>query len=352
MAIIPDLSQDKERGPGYGRLRIRGLRVSGPFDFALMRNRGAEPYLGHGATWQATEVWHAATAFEQVGNDVVIAVGPEIVDPIVNQPASGVAYLLVVATGTGQERGTLVVVRPLLSSDAAARESVRTPAPAPPVPPPPPRVERPPVDVVPPPLEPLKGGLPPPAPRWRAPVLAAAAALAVLGAGAGAWYGCLLPGFGAAGCSAGPAEPPPEAPREAKPGGGRSCEGLDAPACLEVARAALAAGDLEAARQLFQQAGQLGSVEANNAVARMYDPVSWSAETSPISQADWETAVYWYETAARKDDLAGKLGAGRLLCDNATTDFERKRGLAYLRAAAGSADAQALISACEAKGAS
>ncbi|SUS07088.1 hypothetical protein DF3PB_3760001 [uncultured Defluviicoccus sp.] len=84
----------------------------------------------------------------------------------------------------------------------------------------------------------------------------------------------------------------------------------------------------------------------------MYDPETWSAAASPAPAADWETAVYWYETAARAGDGAGLLGAGRLLCREAKSDIERRQGLKYLREAEtkGVAEAKALIPACEAKG--
>jgi TPR repeat protein len=120
---------------------------------------------------------------------------------------------------------------------------------------------------------------------------------------------------------------------------------------LELARQALADRKLEPARQLLQQAGQMGSADASNLIARMYDPETWRADASPLAQPDWETAVYWYEIAARADDVSGKLGAGRLLCQHSSIDFDRKRGLDYLRqaAAAGSAEAKPLLTVCEEK---
>ena len=46
MAIRPELSADRERGPGYGRLRVSGWRSTDPIRFALQRNRASEPFLG------------------------------------------------------------------------------------------------------------------------------------------------------------------------------------------------------------------------------------------------------------------------------------------------------------------
>lgn len=356
MAIRPELSADRARGPGYGRLRISGWRSADPIRLALRRNQASEPFLGPGKVWQASEAWHPVSASEQIGDDIVVAVGPEIVDPIVNQPTS-VAYLLIVADDTRRDQGAIKLLRPLLGSDAAVTQRAEPPLQAPPPPPTPPIMAAP----EPEPLSIATPSVPidtsattaaePAVPHRRSmPLLAALAALAVLGGAAAAWHACLIPGIGPAGCATDtPAQVPPADAHAAV----RSCDGLDGAACFEVARKALAAGELEPARQLFQQAGELGSLEAETAVARMYDPATWSAASSPAAKADWETAVYWYETAARKDDVAGKLGAGRLLCENAPTDFERKRGLEYLRAAAaaGSAEAKPLVDACAAKAA-
>ena len=100
---------------------------------------------------------------------------------------------------------------------------------------------------------------------------------------------------------------------------------------------------------MLQQAASLGSVEANLVIARMYDPETWSAEASPVAAANWETAVFWYEKAARQGDSTGQLAAGKLLCRNALTAFEKTQGRSYLDQAAkgGSAEAQTLLSECQ-----
>lgn len=357
MAIRADLSGDSDRGAGCGRLRIGGLRAAGSFEFSLMRNQGTEPYLGRGGVWQATEVYHPTAEIERVGDAIVVLVGPDIVDAIVGQPAAN-AYLLTVATDTGREQGTLKVDRSILGSaaerpageqpvsaaeeDAArqrAEEEARRQQEE--------QARRKQAEEEPSRKEALPQTMPP-TPRRYARWIAAVVALLALVA-AEVWYTCLIPGFGAPGCRGVPEVPAETVAGEAK-GRPASCAGLDAAGCLAIARAALARHDLEAARQLFQTAARLGSVEADNALARMYDPAVWSADSSPNAHPDWETAVYWYETAARAGDLAGTLGAGRLLCGHAATDFERKRGLAYLQdaAAAGSAEAKSLVAGCEA----
>ena len=353
MPIRAEVSADRDRGPGHALLRLSGLRATPPFDLAVERSQGTTPYLGAGGVWQATEAWHPVREAAPAGDTLVVALGPDLVDPLVQQGVT-VTFRVWVATDTAKECGTLKVQRPLLGSRAAAPHPTAVAAPAPPAPAvePPPAPEAPAPEPPPPAAEPSPDVLapvgPPPARRglW---IAAAVILLALAGAGAAAWYACWVPGFGAPGCNAAPMQP--AGGNTATSAGTRSCTGLDGAQCLEVAQAALAARDVEAARQLFQQASQLGSVEANNAMARMYDPKTWQADTSPVPQADWETAVYWYETAARQNDPAGRLGAGRLLCAYATTSFERQRGLEYLQTAAtsGSDEAKTLVAECETK---
>ena len=364
MTIKCELSADRERGAGHGLLRVTGLAdgSSGPIDFLLMRNQGTAPYLGRGGIWQATEAWHAATEVSQESGTLVFALTPEFIDPIVAQPTT-VAYRLSIAAGASKEAGTLKVHRPLLGSAAAAPEA---PPPEPAPPPPPPLPDEPPaiVEALPPPV------VVEPEQRSRLPLIAALLALLAIGAGGfAAWYGCLIEGFGAPRCTAPataaqpaaeqspqqpPAQPPADTGSSAPPPPAEealNCAGLDAAGCIARAQSALAQKQLEPARQMFQQAAELGAVEANIALARMYDPANWSKDASPVAEANWETAVYWYEKAARQGNADAQLAAGRLLCEKALTEFERNQGVTYLRQAvqAGDASAKPLLHACEAK---
>ena len=355
MAIKCELTSDTDRGPGHGLLKVTGLEpTTGPLDFSLMRNQGNEPFLGRDGTWQGTEVWHSLSEVEDHGGISVIRLGPTIVDPVVGLPPN-VAFRVTLATGAGKQAGTLKVSRPLLGSSAAMEA-------APPPPPPPPPVKPEPA----PPAEPEPAPEPPPAPKPAPPVskpdpepeppkkssmpliVAAAAILLLVGGGSAAWFSCLIPGFGPDTCGADSAKvtPPP------KPEAPKNCNGLDADACYGAATTALEAKDLELARQLYQQATKLGAVPANLRVAEMYDPDTWSAETSPEEKADWETAAYWYEEAARQGNVEGQIAAGRVLCRHAPGSFEQKRGLNFLRAASeqgGGEDVQSLLKECEAK---
>jgi TPR repeat protein len=379
VAIKADLSADRERGAGCGRLRIFGLgETMGPIDFSLMRNQGTQPYLGKGRMWQASETWHAADEVRVEGDAIVIPVGPDIVDAIVGQPAN-VAYRLTVTTGARKHVATLTLQRPLLGSGAAApddtvlleqqqreekarrareeedavrraaeEEEARRAALAAEEET---RREESAVD-----LAWMQQDPEPPETRRRWPLIAALLVLlALIGGGAGAWFGCWIKGFGSPACDAEPSEPiavvePPVKVEEPAGEAVLSCAGLtDGNACFQVAQRALEQKQLEPARQLFQQAADMGSVEANVAVARMYDPETWSAEASPVAGASWETAVYWYEKAARQGDGTGQLHAGKLLCQNALTEFEKTQGRSYLDQAskAGNPEAQTLLADCQ-----
>lgn len=383
MAIRAELGADKDRGPGFGLLRIAGLGAAGgTVDLSLKCNQVTAPFLGAGGRWQATEAWHSVTAMTAEGDDLLIPVGPEIVDAIVAQP-SRVAYYLTVATGVQKQGATLTVHR-LLGSGAAAddqaererlqreaeerarqereaerlrqeeaerarldeaerlrREQEEATVLA---------AQRQATEPLAPVLEPE-----PQRRRWMLALIPAVLVLSVA-AVAGSWYACLIPipGLVPARCTAESAaetaQPSAEAPAPVV--SPTSCAGLNVDDCIRLAEAALSEKRLEPARQLFQQAVQLGGAQAAVALGRMYDPETWSAAASPAPAADWETAVYWYETAARAGDGAGLLGAGRLLCREAKSDIERRQGLKYLREAEtkGAAEAKSLIPACEAKG--
>jgi hypothetical protein len=375
--IKSELSGDRQRGPGYGRIRFSGRAFDTTgLQFALKRNQGNEPFLGPGGVWQATETWHDPEDVTVEQDATVIAVGPKIVDQVVEQPAN-VALVLTLRANGVQDAGRLKVVQPLLGSGAAAgpdndaelieqqrrdeeerhreaeaarllaeQEAAAAAAAAAAA-----EAERPGLeDVAVPSLTPAAA----PASSEdrpatsRLPLVAAAVALlALIGGGAGAWFGCLIPGFGPASCAGSPAiEEAAGTPEVEEP---LTCAGLTSGGeCYAVAEKALAKGKLEPARQLFQQAATLGSLEASIAVARMYDPETWSAAASPAAGPNWETAVFWYEKAARQGDRAAQSSAGRLLCGNATSDIEKRQGRAYLEQAAGAGDdaARALLSGC------
>lgn len=375
MAIRAELSADLERGAGNGLLRIAGLtgNKTGPLHFSLRRNQGTAQFLGAGGRWQAAETWHEAGEATGGTDEILVSLGPEVIDPVVEQ-ATTVAYRLTVTIGADSHITSLKVIRPLFGSGAAepaasaapddaqqreeaerqareeaerlrleqeaaarlrAEEEERTRVLA--------EEERRRLAEE---LQPRPAETEPPvaAGRSRWPLIAAAVAL--LGAAGGAWYGCAIPGFGPARCQSAPPAPAAPLAPTALP---ESCTGLDAAACYQAGQQALQQSKLEPARQLLQQASRLGSAGGSLALARMYDPDTWSAATSPVAKADWETAVYWYEKAAAQGDPTAKTTAGKLLCKNATMDLERRQGRTYLEQAAnaGSEEAKQFLATCQ-----
>ena len=375
MAIRAELSADPQKGAGNGLLHITGLPGGpGPMHFSLCRNQGTTPFLGTDGKWQASEEWHALGEAADESGDMTVPLGTSVIDPVVEQPNT-VTYRLTVTVGASKHVTSLRVVRPLFGSGAAAgsdtarldqqkqeaarrqqeeeerrrleeehaarlraeeeerarrlaqeqeeerrrlaeEEAAKLAA----------------TDAA--------AAAAPRRKRW--PLIAAGLVLLLAAAGAGAWYGCAIPGFGPGRCQATLAS----APVVAEPP--RSCTGLDAAGCYQAGQQALQQRKLEPARQLLQQASALGSIDGSVALARMYDPDTWSAETSPVAQPNWETAVYWYEKAAYQGDMAAKATAGRLLCKYAKDDLERGQGRSYLEqaAAAGNDQARQLLPTC------
>lgn len=367
MAIQCELDADRERGPGHGVLKISGLGpVDGPLDLSLMRNQGTAPYLGRGGHWQATESWHTVADLEPRGDALVARVGPDIVDAIVALPTT-VAYRLTAADGARKQAGTLKVNRPLLGSTAAAAEErPQPPPPPPPEPEPepepaPPEPEPRPEPIAAAPAPPMAEALPPETQRgWLPALIGMAVLLLLVGGGAYAYFNCLISGFGPASCAAPapvqaegeatPAESETAKPEPAEPAAQAAC--ADAEACMAAAAAAVQAGEAVRGRELYQKAARMGSVAANVRIAEMYDPETWSAGSSPVSEADWDTAAYWYEEAARQGDRAAQIGAGRVLCRHAPDRVQQERGLRYLQeATAGGADdaVQQLVNECKGK---
>ncbi|QXP87510.1 tetratricopeptide repeat protein [Methylococcus capsulatus] len=279
-----------------------------------------------------------------------IPVGPEIVDPIVSQPPSVVFRLTLSADGA-RYPCVLRIQRPLLGSGAYFEAK---PAPAPQaepesVPEPVPVPEPEPIPAPAPSPEPV----PPPVPRpSRGLWLGFALLLALAGAGAWAWWDCRIPALPGPQCQT--ATPKTEQNAEAQPvSPPQHCTGLSTEDCLAAAQKSLAARQPDAARQLFQEAAELGAPKAYIELGRMYDPDTWSAETSPAANADWETAAYWYDEAARTGDRDGRLGAGRLYCRNTQDPAFLSHALELLRKAVaeapGDAAAEAVLKECEEK---
>ena len=104
-------------------------------------------------------------------------------------------------------------------------------------------------------------------------------------------------------------------------------------------------GKSDLALLVHQHAARAGYTDSHLAVARMYDPDTWSAQSSPLPQPDAETAGYWYEPAARAGNLEAQRQLGKILVAMHPRGFQREKGKEWLgkAAAAGDASARALL---------
>lgn len=365
-----DLSYDAARGPGHALCRITGLdagpAADGLLEIRIQRNQDGS-YLRPGRTWGASEVWIPIGPARAEGTALTLTLGPDIVDELATAPAS-VRFLCHLRVAGRLEAAALGGTRMLRPSGAdgagPARETVAAPAPIrEPVAEPP---EPAPVEPPPPVGEPPDHPDPPPEkkrpaiPVWIWPV---AAVLVLLAAGGALWQLGLPPfptpeaptGMEAAAPDA--AEPETAvsetaAPETAAPAAPAAIETLQdvhlfvqgapsADEALAEARSLLERDKKDLSLLLFQHAARQGSREAGVAVARFYDPATWTAETSPLPQADAETAAYWYEPAAQNGDVEAQRRLGQILIELDLSAQQRAKGVEWLRKAADAGDAEA-----------
>ena len=358
MALKIELGADKERGPGFGRLRIEGAAVgAGPLQVSIQSNQKGQ-FLAADGAWQNAEAWHDLYASAD-GAGVVVAVGPELVDPIVNLPPNCVLRMKI--KDINDFGG--VTVRGLLHSAASGArpqdESSRVEH----------RVE---------PVAPSAAQTPPfgdiglTASEEDRPMLSSAG-----GESAGKGQGKLFAIIGAAVlvlALAGAAayfmfgrhdavavDPPQEgsvavdkpaatqAPAVAAPSEINSREDVarfiqsnpTSDAAVAAAGKLAGGGKLDLSMLVYQYAARAGSADASVALAHIYDPQTWTAKTSPMPQADAETAAYWYEPAAQSGNVEAQRRLGQILVEMNPSGFQRDKGKEWLGKAAAAGDAKA-----------
>lgn len=85
----------------------------------------------------------------------------------------------------------------------------------------------------------------------------------------------------------------------------------------------LAEGQVEAAFLIYRYAAERGYADAATAVAAMYDPETYSPQTSPLPRPNPSVARIWYERAVAAGDNAALLSLARLLADQESVDEAR-----------------------------
>lgn len=103
----------------------------------------------------------------------------------------------------------------------------------------------------------------------------------------------------------------------------------------------LSDGQVEAAFLIFRYAAERGSADAATAVAAMYDPETYTPQTSPLPRPNPAVARIWYERAVAAGDDQALLSLARMLA--AEDAVEDARAVLQRAEEAGLVDAVGLI---------
>lgn len=319
------------------------------FSIARLRPSGDRWHLDPAAPdrpWGATEVWLRPAAARSEDGVLVLTLDSAVTWHLqANSP-----YILQLRDGSGREAETALVGINLRLPSAPPRgwSQAEPPEPPPQEPPPPP----PPSPPRPGPLraDPPEAATPAPGPRGgRTLALAVLLLLLLAGGAAAAWWWLGRAPEQAATAEAVPAAEPEQAspvvPAPAEP------EVQPAALTLEAARAALAqqppaaearllgeahlsGGDRDGGFLLLRYAAEQGDAPAARAVAALYDPATWSAETSPLPAPNAEQAADWYRRAAEAGDAEAQYRLALLLRSGAVAEAAPEAAEAWLRRAA------------------
>ena len=316
---------------GYALVRVRGAAGRGDGIGLIIRRLGFQDNNLGAEGWQGPESPWTPLGIEDDGVDLVLSIGPDIVDRIdVGQPIELDIPHLGVRTQLPWPD-----IAPS-SSSGAIRTGTRVNEPRTGMPAEPPAPPAPSAASDPPPLRPTVSPVDPPVPRpgrrgWQI----AAASLVVLVAGlatAALVYRCelalplLYPGDAAcastdAPTAEAPADPPAPQPVDPVPPvadrtAGPCPPASDAFACaralqarpaeerFDVAMAALGDGNLDLAIVFLRRLATDGYGPALREIGRLYDPAHHAAETSPFERPNLTIARRYYEGAVAAGDQA------------------------------------------------
>ena len=325
MSITIKLSPLANPIPGHGFLQVRGWEHdAGNLEFALQRNQD-DYYLQHDQQWGNAPCWFAQH-FEEAadGDSISYQVGPQIVDPLLQNSATGVFnFRLRSPDGSGEDENPMKLMEGLALSGAGnatgpgaaqttvslaqttASQTTATTAPA---------------------VEPLSEAQVEP-PTLAAPIaeptpaasakpaksrtgLLAIVILALLAIAAALWFWLKQPAAPAPVVAPTPtptlAAPTPASPApcsvealssETELNFVQGCikQSPDSAALLKVIELAKANKQCGVAQRLYANRAQAGNLDVALAYAREYDPKYLQASDC-FKTADNATAAYWYET--------------------------------------------------------
>jgi hypothetical protein len=358
---MPLQIQLKGVGPGRGVFEISGGRIDGQIgvdavELAVQRNAD-DKFLGPDLVWQSSIHWHWCARVDADTATLRLDAGPEIVDGVLG---SSVNAMLVEVRAGGRRDSGILRIHGLVGSPAGAE-----------------RVRPRPAQAAPSRATPVPGE--PPAssvngrrsfPGWLLFALVAAGiGLAALGT---AWQLGVFDLSLAPAPRDFPAAPAPGPGLQAPSGvpGGEPATSESVPAPLTGERASQepslrgramvqrylatnpsaeglyaeaqsreALGDCEAAILLFERAAAADPMIAAR-VAGRYDPVTFEPSRC-IALANRESALVWYEDAARAGDRESQRRLGQMLIEQADSGVLHEEGRDWLRKAADGGDPEA-----------
>ncbi|WP_417788843.1 tetratricopeptide repeat protein [Terasakiella pusilla] len=371
MSIKPKFISNET--PGFAEIRIPDYTATGDQVEIAIKRSGDGSYLGDSG-WLTNENWLSVNIQDDNG-ECVIPIGPSQVDPLASCLSSFMFQLFLKdggATVAGVIKKTSVTLLSSQAGGAGMTSTVGSIAAGTTTPAPEPEPVEEPVSIP----EPEPQPEPQPAPTVEAPAessskkglfIALAVIALLLVGGAIAFYSGLFDSKTEDPATATPATPTPEvsstqppAPAQSLPPAAPTAPTLttrqivqdflatnpDTPALLAKAEEMKAEGRLDGAMLLYRQAAGKGDAKAALLLARMYDPKYFSKETSPLPNADAETAAYWYEGPAKNGDVEAQRELGRVLIEQNPSGFQKEKAVEWLTKAAegGDAEAQSLLS--------
>jgi hypothetical protein len=120
---LPELKPALTQTPGYGLLTLQGWETpEASFDFSyevcVQRNQDSR-FLGADNQWTATQTWHQVDTSESQNEFVALTLGPNIVDPLVENPQ--MTYQLQARYGAELAQGVIRIGKGVLSSHASGQ---------------------------------------------------------------------------------------------------------------------------------------------------------------------------------------------------------------------------------------
>ena len=118
---LPELKPALNQTPGYALLTLQGWEIPAAsldscYEVCVQRNQDSR-FLGADKKWTPTQTWHQVDATESQNEFVALTLGPNVVDPLVENPQ--MTYLLQARFGDELAQGVMRIREGVLSSHAS-----------------------------------------------------------------------------------------------------------------------------------------------------------------------------------------------------------------------------------------